>query len=79
MSEKKVPADGKWYRATWPGTSVDPEWSAVIEHRPGYEPDCYGFNADDCGPATVIAIDRHGEAYACCENCRPGIAEEEGA
>ena len=81
MSERTVvPSDGKWRRATWPGAAHEPEWTAVIGLHPGDVRNCYGANLEGCSnDATTIAVDSNGDAYACCEGCRPILAEEEGS
>jgi hypothetical protein len=82
MSEKKVPADGKWYRATWPGDPNEEEvaeWTAVIMPPPDFDGYCEWCETKK---ATVLgfALNR-GEVdiYRRCGDCRPVVAEEEGA
>jgi hypothetical protein len=82
MSEKKVPADGKWRMATWPGDALGEavaEWTAVIVPPPDFDEYCEWCETKK---ATVLgfALDR-GEVdiYRRCEDCCPEIAEEEGA
>ena len=79
MSEKKVPADGKWYRATWPtGDKEPPSWTVVVAAPPEYDGYCMWCEEKQ---AQVFAIDADepAEAYPLCEDCCPEIAEEEGA
>ena len=83
MSEKKVPADGTWRMATWPGAANEEEaaaeWTAVIAPPPDFEGYCAWCEEKK---ATVIACGVYREeveAYPRCEDCCPEIAEEEGS
>ena len=78
MSEKKVPADGKWRMALWPGDPLHlAELTAVIAAPPHLDRWCMECEEKK---GTVLAIDHLGtDAYPRCEDCRPVVAKEEGA